>query len=169
MFVINSFSKPWAMTGWRIGWLVHPAQLRRDVDDVGREQHGRDHLRAMGRAGGTIAARRRVPRRNAARAASKGRDVVHKFLATPKPHPLDRTRRRVLRLPPCRGHEGQFGVAQRISCATRAWASRPARPSRRRTIARDEFLSCASASPRMPARVETGSRSAWEKQSRPDR
>jgi aspartate/methionine/tyrosine aminotransferase len=27
VFVINSFSKPWAMTGWRIGWLVHPIQL----------------------------------------------------------------------------------------------------------------------------------------------
>jgi aspartate aminotransferase len=27
MFVINSFSKPWAMTGWRIGWLTHPANL----------------------------------------------------------------------------------------------------------------------------------------------
>ncbi len=27
VFVIGSFSKPWAMTGWRIGWLVHPASL----------------------------------------------------------------------------------------------------------------------------------------------
>jgi len=27
LFVLNSFSKPWAMTGWRIGWLTHPAQL----------------------------------------------------------------------------------------------------------------------------------------------
>ncbi|MBV8976128.1 MAG: aminotransferase class I/II-fold pyridoxal phosphate-dependent enzyme [Alphaproteobacteria bacterium] len=27
LFVINSFSKPWAMTGWRIGWLVHPLSL----------------------------------------------------------------------------------------------------------------------------------------------
>jgi aspartate aminotransferase len=27
VFVVNSFSKPWAMTGWRIGWLVHPAGL----------------------------------------------------------------------------------------------------------------------------------------------
>lgn len=27
VFVINSFSKAWAMTGWRIGWLVHPAKL----------------------------------------------------------------------------------------------------------------------------------------------
>jgi len=24
VFAINSFSKPWAMTGWRIGWLTHP-------------------------------------------------------------------------------------------------------------------------------------------------
>ncbi|MGH6828988.1 MAG: pyridoxal phosphate-dependent aminotransferase [Rhizomicrobium sp.] len=27
VFVINSFSKPWAMTGWRIGWLTHPRKL----------------------------------------------------------------------------------------------------------------------------------------------
>lgn len=27
VFVINSFSKPWAMTGWRIGWLVHPRSI----------------------------------------------------------------------------------------------------------------------------------------------
>jgi len=27
LFVVNSFSKPWAMTGWRIGWLVHPVTL----------------------------------------------------------------------------------------------------------------------------------------------
>jgi aspartate aminotransferase len=27
VFVIGSFSKSWAMTGWRIGWLVHPASL----------------------------------------------------------------------------------------------------------------------------------------------
>jgi aspartate/methionine/tyrosine aminotransferase len=27
VFVINGFSKPWAMTGWRIGWLTHPASL----------------------------------------------------------------------------------------------------------------------------------------------
>jgi aspartate aminotransferase len=27
VFVINGFSKPWAMTGWRLGWLVHPIGL----------------------------------------------------------------------------------------------------------------------------------------------
>ena len=24
LFVVNSFSKSWAMTGWRIGWLIFP-------------------------------------------------------------------------------------------------------------------------------------------------
>jgi aspartate aminotransferase len=31
VFVINSFSKAWAMTGWRIGWLVHPERLARQL------------------------------------------------------------------------------------------------------------------------------------------
>lgn len=30
--VVNSFSKYFAMTGWRIGWLLVPAELRRAVD-----------------------------------------------------------------------------------------------------------------------------------------
>jgi aspartate/methionine/tyrosine aminotransferase len=31
-FVVNSFSKYFAMTGWRLGWLLVPAELRRAVD-----------------------------------------------------------------------------------------------------------------------------------------
>ncbi len=27
LIVVNSFSKAWAMTGWRLGWLLHPAAL----------------------------------------------------------------------------------------------------------------------------------------------
>ena len=27
MFVLNGFSKAWAMTGWRLGWMVHPQNL----------------------------------------------------------------------------------------------------------------------------------------------
>jgi aspartate/methionine/tyrosine aminotransferase len=27
LFVVNSFSKTWAMTGWRVGWMVAPAAL----------------------------------------------------------------------------------------------------------------------------------------------
>ena len=27
LIVVNSFSKSWSMTGWRLGWLTHPASL----------------------------------------------------------------------------------------------------------------------------------------------
>ena len=27
VFVVNGFSKAWAMTGWRIGWVIHPSHL----------------------------------------------------------------------------------------------------------------------------------------------
>ena len=26
VFIVHSFSKAWAMTGWRIGWMIHPRQ-----------------------------------------------------------------------------------------------------------------------------------------------
>jgi aspartate/methionine/tyrosine aminotransferase len=32
LVVVNSFSKTWAMTGWRIGWMVAPARLTSAVD-----------------------------------------------------------------------------------------------------------------------------------------
>src|SRR5262249_41639214 len=41
VFVINSFSKPWAMTGWRIGWLVHPAQLDVPMHTISVATHTR--------------------------------------------------------------------------------------------------------------------------------
>lgn len=33
-FVINSFSKYWGMTGWRLGWLVVPAGYERDAEKL---------------------------------------------------------------------------------------------------------------------------------------
>jgi aspartate/methionine/tyrosine aminotransferase len=35
VFVINSFSKAWAMTGWRIGWLVAPKRLSGAMAQLG--------------------------------------------------------------------------------------------------------------------------------------
>ena len=32
VIVINSFSKTWAMTGWRMGWLIHPHSLAETFD-----------------------------------------------------------------------------------------------------------------------------------------
>lgn len=34
VFVVNSFSKSWAMTGWRLGWLVHPPALGDRMGDL---------------------------------------------------------------------------------------------------------------------------------------
>ena len=34
IFVINSFSKYWQMTGWRLGWLVAPARYVREVEKL---------------------------------------------------------------------------------------------------------------------------------------
>ena len=31
VLVVNSFSKAWAMTGWRLGWLVHPPSIGRTL------------------------------------------------------------------------------------------------------------------------------------------
>ncbi len=32
--VINSFSKAWAMTGWRLGWLVAPREIQEVIDKI---------------------------------------------------------------------------------------------------------------------------------------
>jgi aspartate/methionine/tyrosine aminotransferase len=34
VFVINGFSKAWAMTGWRIGWVIHPAHLAAQMHEL---------------------------------------------------------------------------------------------------------------------------------------
>lgn len=34
LFTVNSFSKTWAMTGWRLGWLVGPAAAEGIVRDI---------------------------------------------------------------------------------------------------------------------------------------
>ncbi len=34
LVVVNSFSKAWAMTGWRMGWLTHPASLGPVMDNL---------------------------------------------------------------------------------------------------------------------------------------
>ena len=34
LIVVNSFSKNWAMTGWRVGWMVAPASLAQTVENL---------------------------------------------------------------------------------------------------------------------------------------
>src|SRR5579864_540560 len=80
VFVINSFSKAWAMTGWRIGWLVHPARLEKQLgvitiaNNTGPTsfvQYGA--LAALSPAGDKF-------RGEMLKRCLTGRDVVHKFI-----------------------------------------------------------------------------------------
>ena len=32
LIVVNSFSKPWAMTGWRLGWLITPSRFNKTLE-----------------------------------------------------------------------------------------------------------------------------------------
>jgi aspartate/methionine/tyrosine aminotransferase len=34
LIVVNSFSKTWAMTGWRLGWIIAPAMLSRTLEKL---------------------------------------------------------------------------------------------------------------------------------------
>ena len=34
LIVINSFSKPWAMTGWRLGWLITPHRFGKTLENM---------------------------------------------------------------------------------------------------------------------------------------
>lgn len=34
VFVVNSFSKAWAMTGWRVGWLIHPKGIGSQIAEM---------------------------------------------------------------------------------------------------------------------------------------
>ncbi len=34
VLVVNTFSKSWAMTGWRLGWMVHPPSLVEVIGDL---------------------------------------------------------------------------------------------------------------------------------------
>ena len=34
LYIVNSFSKSWAMTGWRLGWLIGPARVENKVYDI---------------------------------------------------------------------------------------------------------------------------------------
>ncbi len=34
LIVVNSFSKAWAMTGWRLGWMIYPTALQPKLDQL---------------------------------------------------------------------------------------------------------------------------------------
>ncbi|HEX4301778.1 MAG TPA: aminotransferase class I/II-fold pyridoxal phosphate-dependent enzyme [Rhizomicrobium sp.] len=80
LFVINSFSKAWAMTGWRIGWLVHPARLEKQLSVITVANNTGPTVFAQYGAMAALS-----PQGDAFREAMRdrcavGRDVVQKFI-----------------------------------------------------------------------------------------
>ncbi|MBI1211528.1 MAG: aminotransferase class I/II-fold pyridoxal phosphate-dependent enzyme [Alphaproteobacteria bacterium] len=81
VFIVNSFSKAWAMTGWRVGWLVHPLKLRVQMAEMsGFNNTGATTFAQYGaltaiRDGDEFLAFMREMSR-------KGRDIVEGFLKT---------------------------------------------------------------------------------------
>ena len=111
VFVVNSFSKAWAMTGWRVGWLIHPRKLGVQMAEMA----------AYNNTGAAVFAQY-----GALEAITKGDEFVkwhvercrnglgdrREVLRRAKPHELVEAGRRVLRLPRRRRHDRQHGVRQ---------------------------------------------------------
>ena len=80
VFVIGSFSKPWAMTGWRIGWLVHPLSLATAMGVMAQANNtGAAHFLQYG-ALAALSPPGEEFRKDLLARCAKGRDVVDKFI-----------------------------------------------------------------------------------------
>ena len=80
VFVINSFSKPWAMTGWRVGWLVHPLRLAAGVDVLAMSNNTGATVFAQWGALAALSAEGDAFRAKILDRCSKGRDITQKFI-----------------------------------------------------------------------------------------
>ena len=128
IFVVNSFSKYFQMTGWRLGWLVVPAGLRAPGGDARAEPL---HLAVGGGAArgarvlhaGDARHRRSAPRRaRPAPAVPRARAGGARL-----PRAGDATGR-VLRLRRLLGAHRPTASPSRARCSSaRAWPSRPGR------------------------------------------
>ncbi len=80
VFVINSFSKPWAMTGWRIGWLVHPKSLDQQMWMMAAANNTGATTFAQWGALAALSPQGDAFRGEMLARCVRGRDVVQKFL-----------------------------------------------------------------------------------------
>ncbi len=80
VFAINSFSKPWAMTGWRIGWLVHPKRVEPAAAAMAQcNNTGSTHFAQYG-ALAALSAEGDVFRGELLERCRAGRDVVDQWI-----------------------------------------------------------------------------------------
>ena len=81
VFIVNSFSKAWAMTGWRVGWLIHPLKLRVQMAEM--SAYNNTGATTFAQYGALAAIRDGDEFIGFMRDMSrKGRDIVEAFLKT---------------------------------------------------------------------------------------
>lgn len=80
VFVINSFSKPWAMTGWRIGWLVHPRSLDDQMNVISVANNTGATTFAQYGAVAALSPRGEAFRAEMLERCRNGREVVQRFI-----------------------------------------------------------------------------------------
>ncbi len=79
VMVVNSFSKAWAMTGWRIGWLNHPGAVASEI--AAMTQYMNSGTAAFVQAGALEALRNGEPQVRAIRAKLEaGMDLAYRQL-----------------------------------------------------------------------------------------
>jgi aspartate aminotransferase len=82
LFVVNSFSKPWAMTGWRVGWLIHPKSLDTQMWMMSAANNTGATTFAQWGALAALSPQGDAFRGELLARCIRGRDVVQKFLDT---------------------------------------------------------------------------------------
>jgi aspartate aminotransferase len=82
VFVVNSFSKPWAMTGWRVGWLVHPRNLSDALSTLAMANNTGATTFAQWGALAALSPQGDAFRADMLARCANGRAVIEKFLAS---------------------------------------------------------------------------------------
>jgi aspartate/methionine/tyrosine aminotransferase len=81
VFVVNSFSKPWAMTGWRIGWLTHPRSMAMAMDTLSMCNNTGATVFGQYGALAALSPKGDAFREEMRARCRRGRDVVEQFIA----------------------------------------------------------------------------------------
>ena len=118
VIIVNGFSKAWAMTGWRLGWMVAPARYATHIAVL--SECFNTGAPSFVQFGGIAALEDGEVLVQALRSQyAGGRDIVMEILGGHPRVELSRPRRRVLRLPPRRANGLESGVRGRAAERTR--------------------------------------------------
>ncbi len=145
--VANSFSKYYAMTGWRLGWLLVPAELRRAVDCLTGNFTICPPVLPQYAAVAAFTPEAIAEAEGHLHHYAPNRETLLSWSASDRHHPAGAHRRRVLRLRRRLGlHLGLADVLRKAAWPTPDWRSRRVSTSTPCTAVR----SCGCRSPGRP-------------------